>query len=224
MRNSERNQKNKIMKLKELLKQHPTENHEKWFDEITNELMNHNALCIGNNQYRIVECEIYYNNKTEKHSDPFIHGKPEQLKSGTIYFHGFGVDLTFGDAEKNIHGGILIRSVRNVEGENQYTNGPYRFVEELFCALGEIINEEKIVCIKEFNYPTVEHPKKCERYNLSKKIENDTYRNKPYRYIIEINKENEFEYRSKIITQLYKEGKLSAELVKNILNYLPKIK
>jgi 3-methyladenine DNA glycosylase Mpg len=171
-----------------------------------------------------VECEIYYNDKTEKHSDPFIHGKPEQLKSGTIYFHGFGIDLTFGDAEKNIHGGILIRSVRNIEGENQYTNGPYSFVEELFCALGEIINEEKIFCIKEFKYPNEEQPIKCERYNLSKKIENDKYRNKPYRYIIEINKENKFENRSKIITQLYKEGKLSAELVKNTLNYLPKIK
>jgi len=212
------------MKLKKLLKQHPVENHEKWFDEIAKQLMNHYSLCVGNHQYRIVECEIYYNDKTEKHSDPFIHGKPEQLKSGTIYFHGFGVDLTFGDAGKIIHGGILIRSVRNIEGENQYTNGPYRFVEELFCALGEIINEEKMVCIKEFNYPTVEHPIKFERYNLSKKIENDTYRNKPYRYIIEINKENKFENRSKIITQLYKEGKLSAELVKKILNYLPKIK
>ena len=213
------------MKLKELLKQHPTENHEKWFDEITNELMNHNALCIGNNQYRIVECEIYYNNKTEKHSDPFIHRKQEQLKSGTIYFHGFGVDLTFGDTEKNIHGGILIRSVRNIEGENKYTNGPYRFVEELFSALAWVINEEKKVCIKEFNYPTVEHPIKCERYNLKKNTKDkDNYRGKPYRYIIEINKENKFENRSKIITQLFKEGKLSAELVKNVLNYLPKIK
>jgi hypothetical protein len=211
------------MKLKEQLKQHPNENHEKWFDEIAKQLMNHYSLCVGNNHYRIVECEIYYNNNKD-HIDPFIHRHEKQLQNGTIYFHGFGVDLTFGDSEK-IHGGILIRSVRNVEGKNAYTNGPYRFVEELFCALGEIINEEKMVCIKEFNYPTVEHPIKCERYNLKRNTKDkNNYRGKPYRYIIEINKENKFENRSKIITQLYKEGKLSAELVKKILNYLPKIK
>jgi hypothetical protein len=121
-RNSERNQKNKIMKLKEQLKQHPNENHEKWFDEIAKQLMNHYSICVGNNHYRIVECEIYYNNNKD-HIDPFIHRHEKQLQNGTIYFHGFGIDLTFGDAEKNIHGGILIRSVRNIEGENQYTNG-----------------------------------------------------------------------------------------------------
>jgi hypothetical protein len=212
------------MKLKELLKQHPNENHEKWFDEIANELMNHNLLCVGNNHYRIVECEIYYNNNKD-HIDPFIHRHEKQLQNGTIYFHGFGVDLTFGDTEKNIHGGILIRSVRNIEGENKYTNGPYRFVEQLFCALGEILNEEKKICIKEFNHQKEEHPIKCERYNLKRNTKDkNNYRGKPYRYIIGINKENKFENRSKIITQLYKEGKLSAELVKKILNYLPKIK
>ncbi len=83
------------------------------FDKIAHSIMNYLCLVIGKQQYKIVECEIYYYDK-DNHPDPYVHKSPEQLQPCSWYFNGFGLDITFGDKNKNIYAGLLIRGIRPI--------------------------------------------------------------------------------------------------------------
>jgi 3-methyladenine DNA glycosylase Mpg len=198
---------------------------EKWFDEIAYQLMNYYCLKVGDSEYRITECEIYYNDKESPdsvHPDPFVHGELQQLTNGNIYFHGLGIDLTFGSEEQRIFGGILIRGIRNLDETKKHTSGPYNLIVELFSAFGNVLKKKPSFFIEAKELADlVEKPIKAARFGLNKKIENNEYRDKPYRYIVEITKEHDFVLRSQIVNKLYKENKISKEITLSILNYTP---
>jgi hypothetical protein len=68
-----------MSELSELLSQESKKKYaeiEKWFDEIANQLMNCYCLKVGESEFRIKECEIYYNDKESPysvHPDPVVH-------------------------------------------------------------------------------------------------------------------------------------------------------
>jgi hypothetical protein len=97
------------------------------FRRIATELMNRWVIKVAEEKYRITEIEFYY--KNEFHSDPYIHGHVQQLEKGKWYFHGSGIDLTFGDGEA--YGGILIRAIYNIN-RKKYHYGPLNCVQEIF--------------------------------------------------------------------------------------------
>ena len=77
-------------------------------------------VCNGANA---VICEVEFYFSDEIHLDPFNHKDKDQLTNGCWYFHKKnggkysngnykGLDITFGDIEKKIYAGILIRSIR----------------------------------------------------------------------------------------------------------------
>ena len=112
------------------------------FDTHASYLMNHLCLVIGDHAYRITECEIYYH-EGDKHPDPFVHRRSQQLYAGNWYFNDMGIDLTFGNYDKKIYASILIRGIRNLK-TNRYITGPSNVVREIFDKFGNITSEPPV--------------------------------------------------------------------------------
>lgn len=91
----------------------------KIFRDISEELMNGYVLEDGKTEIELVEIEYYFH-MCDEHEDPFIHASIKQIcTSGELYFHSKGrggVDITFGNHENNIIGGILLKSAK-INGE-----------------------------------------------------------------------------------------------------------
>jgi hypothetical protein len=111
------------------------------FKRIASSLMNDNVLLVGENYYRFTSLEFYYFEK-DSHADVYSHQHKNQMTSEQWYFHGSGLDITFGS--KDVYGGILIRGVKNLKGNNEFINGPILCVQELFKNLGAVNNSEKV--------------------------------------------------------------------------------
>ena len=109
------------------------------FQRIANDLLNNWILKVEDALYRITEIEFYYRDEARKHDDSYIHGHQLQRQKGKWYFHGSGIDITFGN-EKSF-GGILIRAMVNIQS-NEYFNGPLVCVQELFRNFPAIFNTE----------------------------------------------------------------------------------
>ncbi len=103
-------------------------NPEQSFIRIADELMNKWALISNDAKYRITEIEFYLKND-KWHKDVYTHGHPMQQKSHRWYFHGSGIDITFG--QDNFYGGILLRSVYDLTEKNYYY-GPLVLLQKLF--------------------------------------------------------------------------------------------
>ena len=103
-------------------------NYQVVFSEYANKLMNEYCLKVDDKKYNLIEIEFYFYDK-ENHPDPYIYCNEKQKDCGKFYFHGSGMDITFGNGK--CYGGILIRSIMNEEG--QYINGSLKLLEELFC-------------------------------------------------------------------------------------------
>lgn len=97
------------------------------FNRIANELMNHWILKVDSKEYRITEIEFYL--KSDIHNDNYSHGHDLQKEKEKWYFHGSGVDITFGS--NNFYGGILIRAIYDLAGK-KYIYGPLNSITEIF--------------------------------------------------------------------------------------------
>lgn len=120
------------------------------FRRIAEHLMNECILIVGDGRYRFTELEFYYFNKA-KHADEYSHKHKMQQKKGYWYFHGSGLDITFGDQE--FYDGILIRSIKNLKIQSlkeSFINGPIVCIQALFSNFGPIDTSNKFdFCIKE---------------------------------------------------------------------------
>ncbi len=102
---------------------------ESLFYEIAEYLMKYVTIFGKGKNYFITELEFYY--CREDHEDCHCHAyneyknrKNHPQKFGLCwYFHGSGMDITIGNG-KDIYGGVLIRSVCDVDGNN--TCGPLK--------------------------------------------------------------------------------------------------
>jgi hypothetical protein len=97
------------------------------FNRIASELMNNWILKVESKKYRIAEIEFYF--KSDFHNDIYIHGHDLQKRKEKWYFHGSGVDITFGSNE--FYGGILIRAIYDLTNQ-KYIYGPLNSVTEIF--------------------------------------------------------------------------------------------
>ena len=110
------------------------------FSKYANKLMNEYCLKVDDKKYNLIEIEFYFYDK-ENHPDPYIYCNEKQKECGKFYFHGSGMDITFGNGK--CYGGILIRSIMNEEG--QYINGSLILLKKLF---GDEIDKLKIELIE----------------------------------------------------------------------------
>lgn len=106
------------------------------FKRIAEKLMNHWILVSGSNRYRIAEIEFYLRND-DWHKDVYTHGHPMQKTSHHWYFHGSGIDITFG--QDDFYGGILLRAIYDLN-KDEYHYGPLVLLQELFSNFPDIHN------------------------------------------------------------------------------------
>lgn len=97
------------------------------FKRISYDLMNYWVLKVETKKYRIAEIEFYL--KSESNNDEYTHSHKLQLEKERWYFHGSGLDITFGD--KVFYGSILIRALFDFESKT-YIYGPLNCVAEIF--------------------------------------------------------------------------------------------
>lgn len=157
------------------------------FARIANELMNSWVLTVNKTYYRITEIEFYCKSVKDDGpiKDPYTHGHDEQLKSGTWYFHGSGIDLTFGCEE--YYGGILIRGIYNLETQD-YIKGPLNSITEILSNLSSFYAHDfKLGLASTIDYHAILHepktPIKAPRVGLNPKIDSDSHQ-KLYRFLI----------------------------------------
>ncbi len=189
------------------------ENIEKSFNRIATDLMNNWILNAGNKSYRICELEFYC--YSDSHKDPYTHKHDLQTKMGKWYFHGSGLDITFGS--ENNHRSILIRAIYDLD-KHKYTYGPLKSVTELLGNLpgifggdfslrleqdtmGKIKNEDK----KLFEAPRV-------GLNKEKDSNGDFFENK-YRFFVMPRKEH------KDKETMFKNSGLTVTEINEILGY-----
>ena len=155
------------------------------FQQMADYLMNKCVLRLGEKKYRFSEIEFYCH--SPGHQDPFAHKHDEQLKFGTWYHHGSGLDITFGEKasskEKNTYGGVLIRGIYSLD-QKKYISGPLNVLQELFKTIGSV-SLQKIEFGIHLKNPVDEiHITKSPRIGLNdKKDSKKGYAKKPYRFI-----------------------------------------
>lgn len=127
---------------------------ESTFSKIANLLLfkSHIKTVAGN--YRILEIEFYFRNKN--HNDDVTI--PRTAVEGMWWLHEWGVDISFNSNGKDYYGGILIRSILPLEGndnEGEIICGPRNCCWELFysSALEQNTTPQIIVNEEQNNYP-----------------------------------------------------------------------
>ncbi len=179
------------------------------FNDIAQDILNGKVLRVKDKIFRICEIEFYLH--SEEHPDEYVHQSPDQLKNGSFYFHRYkngayksgtykGLDITFGDEEKKIYFGVLIRSIREVASEdleavNPVIEGPCRSVNKILelydCkSVDEFTDGVTLNIDNNFrNFVLETRETKDEdkilvgpRIGLSNKY--PEYKDKPYRYVL----------------------------------------
>jgi hypothetical protein len=174
------------------------------FDTLASYLMNYLYLQIGYMEYRIVELEVYYHDP-DKHPDPYVHFDFERLYAGQWHYNGTGIEITMGDYEKGIYGGILIRGIRTIEEKPRYISGTKDVLREIFSGIGNITDDEFGISIRELEDGTVaeEEPVRSSRIGLRKrKTDTANFAAKQYRYIVELNIDHNFKDKKRVVRGL----------------------
>ena len=89
------------------------------FKGIAERLFNDFKLQINSSFYRLLDIEFYYF-ADGVYEDVYAHKHVAQLQKGKWYFHGSGIDITFGNGKN--YGGILIRGIAKISGEASKSN------------------------------------------------------------------------------------------------------
>lgn len=116
------------------------------FNKIAENIFNDIQLEVNGNYYRFLDIEFYYFAKGV-FEDVYVHKHQEQLKMGNWYFHGSGIDITFGDGHN--YGGILIRAIAKLSGDlsrdknfiEKEVHGPLNVKTEIGSKLNDVFNE-----------------------------------------------------------------------------------
>ncbi|KYG77159.1 hypothetical protein [Roseivirga echinicomitans] len=149
------------------------------FKRIASDLMNNCLLQVSEDSFRIMDIEFYY--YSELHKDPYSHKNQKQLTSNEWYFHGSGLDITFGNGES--FGGILIREIQEMN-TNNYFSGPIVSVSRILSSIKQLeIRELKFGLIKN-NNPFSSDLFQAPRIGLNKAHDED-YHSRPYRFLVE---------------------------------------
>lgn len=93
------------------------------FYRMADTLFNEFAVFVENGDiFFLVDIEFYL--LSSWHQDFYTYGHPEQLGFGQWFKHASGMDFVFGDSEKSVYAGILIRGIQKVYDRAAFINGP----------------------------------------------------------------------------------------------------
>lgn len=186
---------------------------EKGFNKVAKLLLLQSNLIVANKAYELLDIEFYFYNE-KIHPDPYSHSfqyassvRKKQSVTGSWYFHRFtgiekythtrrGLDITYGNGEKQRYGGILIRAIKNLQ-ENRIISGPSRVVGEIILAAndprnlariafdmnaGVAFDPKQLLHISPIKNPRTIPVFSSERFGLSDK--DPGYRKKKYRFFV----------------------------------------
>lgn len=111
------------------------------FTKIAERLFCDYQLVVNNEHvYRLIDIEFYFF-APGSFEDVYAHKHEAQLQMGKWYFHGSGIDITFGNGA--CHGGILIRGIASIRGEDtpdhkgifKQIHGPLNVKTEIFSSM-----------------------------------------------------------------------------------------
>jgi len=149
------------------------------FERIAEEIMNGWLIEFGNSEYRIAEIEFYM--KSYFHDDNYTHAHQLQKEKEKWYFHGAGIDLTFGSDD--IYGGILIRAIYDIK-KDKYIDGPLNSLTEVFSNIDSIYSTNLKFGMKKTDSELVyEKPISAPRVGLNPEGDSGMYKNF-YRFLI----------------------------------------
>jgi hypothetical protein len=189
---------------------------EKHFKHLANFLFDEVSLVAGRTSYRFTELEFYFFEESE-HEDPYVHRHVLQKKSGTWYFHGSGLDITFGSEQQ--HGGILIRGLHRAE-EPSFISGPLNVVTELFDKITPVDQIEQQFGLK--HNPNKEKVKfyETKRIGLNKSKDNPFgFYYKKYRFISCLVPEHKFKDKEQTLVNLVEANAISKTEAERALGY-----
>lgn len=168
-------------------------------------------LIVGDESFEVLELEFYFYQKNI-HPDPYSHAFqypkrviPKMSVTGSWYFHRFigidkythtrrGLDLTYGSAEREAYGGLLIRSVKR-ESDGKRISGPSNVVAYVLEAAdnpeaiqhlafnrdeGMAFQPDSVIRFKQRVKPPFKTVYQTSRHGLGDKM--PFYRDKEYRY------------------------------------------
>lgn len=117
------------------------------FDSIAEGLFNDLQLQVNESFYRLIDIEFYYFSEGV-FEDIYAHKHEAQLQKGKWYFHGSGIDITFGNGKD--HGGILIRAIAKISNKGdkeknfivKEIHGPLNVKTEICSNLHSVFDNE----------------------------------------------------------------------------------
>ncbi len=200
---------------------------------MANVLLNQVLLCVGMQRYRLREIEFYFR-QPRTHNDPYVHTSREQQQCGGWYFNDAdGLDLTFGDQERNTWGGILLRGLEKVppasgdyvsqeEDTAGYIRGPRLVLRHLIAHLNGIFRQPRGIELSEIHNAAHEsvQPWRVRRFGLRHKPEADadkSFLERHYRFLVDKDYLRGLKDRADIVRQLH----LTPDVAKEILGYRP---
>jgi hypothetical protein len=150
------------------------------FKRIASEIMNDWILQIENKKYRITEIEFYL--KHDEHNDGYTHGHELQREMGKWYFHGSGIDITFGN--ECSYGGILIRAIYNLD-THKYVYGPIKVVTEVLSSIKNVYYSTLLFGLNPDSEKRIEReiPIAAPRVGLNS-LHNQVMHDKFYRFVV----------------------------------------
>lgn len=153
------------------------------FRRIANKLLIKKKLVVNNASYRFTEIEFYYHSTA--HPDP--HTYEHYLAAGKWRFHNQGLDITLRGEEG--YGGVLIRGVEKIGGEEIFINGPRRVIFEITKYLNPVLELNNVFGLEDAE-PENHEIFECFRHGLTEKDSKSKgdnaidFLNAKYRFII----------------------------------------
>ena len=162
--------------LQEPLKGLSGQNFQATFQTIATNLFNNFCIKCGEKRFYFAEIEFYYYEKGKLEEDWNKKTYPRtDKKAGDLFFHYSGCDICFDscfDNDKGIFGGILIRSLKDENG--QFITGPTVCMLEMlnYCSKSKKIPEVAQVDGGQKNKCELDDNNPIPRYGIKYKKEN----------------------------------------------------
>lgn len=159
-----------------------TQETEQEFSNIASKLFNEYALKNKGSIYRLTEVEFYW--KSPTHNDKSTYERRYvNPQTGEWFFHYSGIDIALRNDDIKGFGGILIRSIKDINSGKQY-KGPQVCAMKLFSEINAFSDDFYPRIIKH-NF-AAEKLAKTERIGLGKNAKESGFEKATYRFIIKI--------------------------------------
>lgn len=194
------------------------------FDKTAEFLFNNQVLSAGKFVFQLTEIEFYVHNSL--HIDKYCHKAPEQESMAEWYYHGNGLDFTFGS--KDNHASILIRGIKKIQ-TSEYTSGPQKVLDKL---LHNLLSSTKInTPAPGIHFIHTTRPENYYSFNGADRLivkstrrglkpTGDNFFLKPYRYLVDWDSaKHKYAEKERVANSIIENGLLSAEQVNKAIGY-----